>query len=189
MICNTMVLINLMWREKIMKIVDQKGRLFGIINIVDLILIVLIVAIAWVGFVKISSHENASEKTSQDEFVEIKYGEAIINVKIPLVDPVMAESLHKNDFLVTGNTLTKSYIKDIQIKDGIYERTAQDGKIVVSTHPYKKDVYVTIYGYVTFEGATIKLDKQIVRVGKTFYVKTRTTELIGVVRGVKIVKE
>ncbi len=189
MICNTMVLINLMWREKIMKIVDQKGRLFGIINIVDLILIVLIAAIAWVGFVKISSHGKASENASQDEFVEIKYGEAIINVKIPLVDPVMAESLHKNDFLVSENTLTKSYIRDVQIKEGVYERTSQEGKVVVATHPYKKDVYVTIYGYVTLEGATIKLDKQTVRVGKTFYVKTKTTELVGVVTGVKIVKE
>ncbi|WAM34581.1 DUF4330 domain-containing protein [Caldicellulosiruptor morganii] len=172
-----------------MKIVDQKGKLFGIINIVDLILILLIIAIAWAGFSKISSHEKATESTSQDEFVEIKYGEAIINVKIPLVEPVMAGSLHKNDFLVTGNTLTKSYIQDIQIKDGVYEKTSSDGKIVVAKHPYKKDVYVTIHGYVTFEGATIKLDKQTVRVGKTFYVKTRTTELVGVVTGVEIVKE
>lgn len=172
-----------------MKIVDQKGRLFGIINIVDLILIVLIVAIAWVGFAKISSHAKSSENTPQDEFVEIKPGEAIINVKIPLVDPLMAQFLHKNDYLVTGDTLTKSYIKDIQIKDGIYERTSSEGKVIVAKHPYKKDVYVTIYGYVTFEGATIKLDKQTVRVGKTFYVKTRTTELVGVVTGVKIVKE
>lgn len=172
-----------------MKIVDQKGRLFGIINIVDLILIVLIVAIAWVGFAKISSHAKSSENTLQDEFMEIKPGEAIINVKIPLVDPVMAQSLHKNDYLVTGDTLTKSYIQDIQIKDGIYERTSTDGKVVVATHPYKKDVYLTIYGYVTLQGATIKLDKQTVRVGKTFYVKTRTTELVGIVTGVKIVKE
>ncbi|ADQ45766.1 hypothetical protein Calkro_0894 [Caldicellulosiruptor kronotskyensis 2002] len=172
-----------------MKIVDQKGKLFGIINIVDLILIVLIVAIAWVGFAKISSHTKSSENTPQNEFVEIKPGEAIINVKIPLVDPAMAQSLHKKDYLVTGDTLTKSYIQDIQIKDGIYERTSSDGKIVVATHPYKKDVYLTIYGYVTLQGATIKLDKQTVRVGKTFYVKTRTTELVGVVTGVKIVKE
>lgn len=172
-----------------MKIVDQKGRLFGIINIVDLILIVLIVAIAWVGFAKISSHVKSSENTLQDEFMEIKPGEAIINVKIPLVDPVMAQSLHKNDYLVTGDTLTKSYIQDIQIKDGIYERTSTDGKVVVATYPYKKDVYLTIYGYVTLQGATIKLDKQTVRVGKTFYVKTRTTELVGIVTGVKIVKE
>ncbi|WPX07971.1 DUF4330 domain-containing protein [Anaerocellum danielii] len=171
-----------------MKIVDQKGRLFGIINIVDLILIVLIIAIAWVGFAKISSHAKSSD-TLQDEFVEIKPGEAIINVKIPLADPVMAQSLHKNDYLVTGNTLTKSYIKDIQIKDGIYERTSSEGKVIVAKHPYKKDVYITIYGYVTFEGATIKLDKQTVRVGKTFYVKTRTVEMIGVVTGVQIVKE
>lgn len=174
--------------ETNMKIVDQKGRLFGIINIVDLILIVLIIAIAWVGFAKISSHAKSSD-TLQDEFVEIKPGEAIINVKIPLADPVMAQSLHKNDYLVTGNTLTKSYIKDIQIKDGIYERTSSEGKVIVAKHPYKKDVYITIYGYVTFEGATIKLDKQTVRVGKTFYVKTRTVEMIGVVTGVQIVKE
>lgn len=152
-------------------------------------LIVLIVAIAWVGFAKISSHTKSSENTPQNEFVEIKPGEAIINVKIPLVDPAMAQSLHKKDYLVTGDTLTKSYIQDIQIKDGIYERTSSDGKIVVATHPYKKDVYLTIYGYVTLQGATIKLDKQTVRVGKTFYVKTRTTELVGVVTGVKIVKE
>jgi len=179
--------------EANMKILDQKGRLFGIINIVDLILIVLIVVIAWVGFSKISSHAKTTQEntpnTSQTEFVEIKPGEAIINVKIPLADPLMAQSLHKNDYLVTGNILTKAYIKDIQIKDGIYERTSSEGKVIVAKHPYKKDVYVTIYGYVTFEGATIKLDKQTVRVGKTFYVKTRTVEMVGVVTGVQIVKE
>jgi len=67
--------------------------------------------------------------------------------------------------------------------------TAPTPSPIHKTHPYKKDVYLTIYGYVTLQGATIKLDKQTVRVGKTFYVKTRTTELVGVVTGVKIVKE
>lgn len=169
-----------------MKILDQKGRLFGIINIVDLILIIVIIAIAWVGFSKFSAHGGI---TSDNQFVEIKHGEAIIKVKIPLVEPAMAESLHKNDYLVTGDVLTKSYIQDLAVKDGIYERTSSDGTVVVGKHPYKKDIYITIYGYVTLEGATIKLDKQTVRVGKTFYLKTKTTELVGIVTGVNIIKE
>ncbi|MEZ0536188.1 DUF4330 domain-containing protein [Caldicellulosiruptoraceae bacterium PP1] len=173
-----------------MKIIDEKGRLFKVINLFDLIIIVLVLSITIAGIIKFSKHSPTEQNNLQSNInVKIVPGEALINVKIPLTLPEYAKALKVNDKLVSGDNFTNSYIKDIRIEKGQYITTNQDGKIIVNTHPQKVDVYLTLYGYVTFNGATIKLDKQTVRIGKSIFIKTNTVELNGTINGIQIIKK
>lgn len=164
-----------------MKILNEKGKLFGIINIIDLIVLVLIVALAFAGWSKYKSSSANSANTNITE--------ATIRVKIPLVSSDMANAFKIGDKLVSGDSFTQSYIEDIVIKDGEYSASSSEGKLIISKHPTKKDIYLTLHGYVKLNGATIKLDKQTVRVGKNFYVKTQTVELVGTVIGVDLLNK
>jgi len=158
-----------------MKLIDEKGRLFGTINIIDLLIIILVVLLA-IGFsYKIKTKNTASI---------VK--EVTVTVRIPFIYPEEADSLKKGDQLVSGSDFIPFYIEDVIIKPAAYLTTTSDGRALLVEHPLRKDVFVTIKGKATIVGASIKIANQEAKIGKEFYIKTLKTELKGFVSGIDI---
>lgn len=153
-----------------MKLIDDKGKVLGLINIVDLIILILVLLVAGGAAYKFT-HKSIQGKNVTVEF----------QVMIPFVRPELAQAIKVGDKMVQGGNYTSVTVKDIQIKPGYSINADSRGQRVESFDPYLKDVYVTNIGATTLTSAAIAMGGQEIRVGKEYYVKSRDYEFKGTI--------
>ncbi len=167
-----------------MKIINEKGKLFGLINVVDLL--VLIAAIAIVGGIgwKLFAAPVAEAVSPQVEMTSV--------MRIRGATPFMVSELARNDQtgkkLVSGNDFVDATIDHMEIQDYIQQVTTADGRIVNALDPSKKDVVVIVKSKVTKGTPTPKIGTQEVRAGRTFILKTDDFETTANIDSVDIAK-
>ncbi len=150
---------------------DQKGRLFGLINIIDLAFILVFLAL-FVGFFYLNKKPGAmgEEKT------------VTVTVVLTLVHPDAVDKLQPGDQLVARGQFVPVFVKDVEVRDSLYVVETDDGRRVLTTDPYRKDMIVTIEGKTSNFGAEIRLGGQPIRAAfEDYYVKTRTFEWKGTI--------
>lgn len=165
-----------------MKIINEKGRLFGIINIVDLLLVIAILAVAGgVGWKLLGPQ--VTEKVSPQ--VEMTANMVVIGTP-----PRLIEEINRQDpvgqRLVAGNEYMSATIEDIKIENYVVQAVTADGTIVDAVDPSKKDVIFTIKTKVSAGTPNPKIGSQEVKAGKTFILKTQTLEVIATIKSVDI---
>jgi hypothetical protein len=165
-----------------MKIVNEKGKLFGIINVIDLLILVAIIAvvgaIAWQLF-------GTQVNDAVSPQVELTAEVVIIGTAPRLVDEILRQDL-VGERLVAGNEYMSASITDVWLEDYIMQAIRDDGVIVDAKDPSKKDVVVKIKTSVAKDTASPKIGSQELRAGKTFILKTQTFECSGTIRYVEI---
>lgn len=165
-----------------MKIVNEKGKLFGIINPADLLVLILIVAVvAGVG-VKLFGTQVQNKVAPQVE--------CIAEVAIIGTPPRILQEIERQDLagerIVSGNEYLNATVEDVWFEDYIVQTPLQNGTIVDSKDPSKKDVIVKIKTTVSEGTASPKIGSQELRAGKTYIVKTQRFECSGTIRYVEI---
>jgi hypothetical protein len=156
-------------------LLDEKGRIFGLINIVDLIILLVVILVAAGAAYKFT------QKSAQGKTVSVEF-----QVMIPHVRPELAQSIKVGDKMVAGGNYTGVTVKDVQFKPGYSINIDSRGQRVESYDPYLKDVYVTNTGTTVLSSAAITMGGQEVRVGKEYYVKSRDYEFRGTVVKVEV---
>ncbi len=156
-----------------MKIINEKGKLFGVVNIIDLLVILLIVLIAVGAAYKTSNDEGSSSE-------KIEY-----TVLLQCVRPDPAKSIHIGDKLVAKNNYTTAAITGVKSTPGLLVSTTDEGKRVMVNDPYLVDVLITIQDQAVVSSANIEAGGQELRVGKKYYVKSLDYEFEGVVQTIK----
>lgn len=156
-----------------MKFIDEKGKLFGFINVVDLIVIVLILSvIGGVGYRLVSSKVNANggnPLSGEKEVYVTLYAQQQL--------PEVAQSIKKGDKLVANNQYTNAEVVEvIDVKPAVTVSPNSDGKSVQSEHPLWKDVTILIKDKINPSSVTLKAGEQEIRVGYPFIFKTQTVE-------------
>ena len=137
-----------------MKLVDEKGKLFGKLNIVDLVVVVIIIAIVAAVVVRFTSSKlnaNGLNPASEDQYC---YVTAFASLQVPEV----AESLNIGDHIVAGGKYTDAEIVDIKVEPAAYVGVNSEGKAVYSEHPIWKDVTVVVKEKIDPSNITIKID-------------------------------
>jgi len=163
-----------------MKFIDEKGRLFGIINPVDLIVIVLVLSIVGgIGYRLVSSVMNVSEDSLEEE------KEAYVTLYASLQIPEVAESIKIGDRLVANNEYTDAEVIDVKVTPALYVASNSDGKAIQSEHPLWKDVKITIKEKINTSDVILKVSGQEVRVGYPFVFKTQTVEANSKIRAIE----
>lgn len=164
-----------------MKLIDEKGKLFGIINVVDLIALLIIIAlIGVVGVRLVSSKLNANGANPLSDKEEI-----YVTLYSSLVVPEVAESLHVGDKLVANNAFTDAEIVSVSAKPADYVSTNAEGEAVLSEHPLWQDITVVIKDKINPSSVILKAGEQEVRVGFSYILKTQTVETNCKIRGVE----
>ena len=165
-----------------MKLVNEKGKLFGLINVVDLLLLVAVVAvggaIAWQLF-------GTQVNDAVSPQVELTAEVVIIGTAPRLVEEIVRQDL-VGERLVSGNVYMDATVTDVWLEDYVMQAIRDDGIIVDATDPSKKDVVVKIRTTVPKDTPSPKIGSQEVRAGRTFIVKTQTFESSGTIRYVEI---
>lgn len=165
-----------------MKIINEKGKLFGIINVVDLLVLVAAIAVvAGVGYKLFAKQikEVASPQVS-----------LTMTVRVRGSTPFLVNEVQRNSqvgkSLVNGNSYVNAQITDMKIDDYNQQVTTADGRIVTATDPEKKDLVFTITTKVSKDTPAPAIGTQEVRAGRTFIVKTNDFETTGNIDSVDI---
>ncbi|MGI6728403.1 MAG: DUF4330 domain-containing protein [Anaerovoracaceae bacterium] len=167
-----------------MKIINEKGKLFGIINMVDLLILLAIVAVVGaIGWQLFGSKVNDAVSPQVELTAEV----VIIGTAPRLVDEAERQDLI-GERLVAGNEYLNATVEDVWFEDYVIQAVRDDGVIVDAKDPSKKDVVVKIKTMVPKGTPSPKIGSQELRAGKTFILKTQTFECSGTIRYVEIAK-
>lgn len=165
-----------------MKIINEKGKLFGLINVVDLLILVAVCAVAGAILWQIAGDRVNDAVSPQAELTAV--------VIVPGVHPELREEIERQDLvgevMVSGNSYVNAYISDIWLEDYTMEVETADGQLVEALSPTKKDVYFEVKTTVAKDTASPKIGSQEIRAGKTFIIKTQTFETSGTICYVEI---
>jgi hypothetical protein len=165
-----------------MKIINEKGKLFGIINIVDLLLLIAVIGvIGGVGWKLLGPQ--VTEKVAPQ--VEMTADMVVIGTPPRLIEEIERQD-PKGQRLVAGNEYMPATIEDVTVEDYVVQAVTADGRIVNALDPSKKDVVFTIKAKVPAGTPNPKIGSQEVKAGKTFILKTQTMEVIATIRRVVI---
>lgn len=149
-------------------IIDDKGRLFGWINVIDLVILILIVVVAG-GYFYRQSHETVTEQPV-----------ATVKVLCPYLRPEVAAQVHEGDQLLARGQLQPVYITEATVTNARDTEPDDRGIIILQDHPFRKDVYLTLEGPAAVNGAEVSLAGQQVRAGMDKYImKTQWFEVEG----------
>lgn len=168
-----------------MKLINEKGKLFGIINVVDLIIVIMIIAMVGAVATKVLGSKVQSAVAPQ---VECTMEVCIIGTAPRLLKEIERQDL-VGERLVSGNEYMSAYIEDVWFEDYVTQAVRDDGIIVDAVDPSKKDVIVKIKCQVAKGTASPKIGSQELRAGRTYIVKTQTFECSGTIRYVDIAEE
>ncbi len=161
-----------------MKIIDEKGKLFGLINAIDLLVLVAVLLVIGAAAYKIKGKDNV-ENTPKT---------VRVTVLAPAIRPEMLTNVQIGDKMVTGSNFTNVEIKDFEIQPAYMVISNSDGRRVEAIDPFLKDVIFTLEGTTTISSATINLGGQDIRSNKEYYVKSLLYEFKGQVMNVEIIE-
>lgn len=166
---------------------DEKGRLFGKLNIIDLLVILLVIAAA-VLFIW---------RRAQPEPVEVQH-ELTYQVKVTRLTPELYEAVRQyvdpeqglTDQMFStdsNNKLLNAYVVDCEVSPHVEYVSTSDGqvKVVESSGDDKRmDAIFTLHAWVT-DTMSNQVGTQQIRVGTTHYIKTTHFECSGTIQSVE----
>lgn len=163
-----------------MKIINEKGKLFGLINILDLITIVLIVAVVFGAYTKFFKGGTnlsiiSSNRTKEMEFV----------VRLSPNYEAYFSQLAVGDKIAEKKRYLKAEITQVDIVDAYRSVTDENGTVHKKKHPFFKVALVTIKGTVSDKDPIYKLGDQEIRVGTPHWVTTQLCNISGHVYQIK----
>lgn len=144
-----------------MKIIDEKGRLFGKLNLIDLLVIVLVLAVIFALVWKLGAGKAAQAATTQSYSVDFTV----------VVDDVHEEVCRFAETQVGLQLTNSGKLLDATLT-ACEAKPQDDGKYTL---------YLSVKGTATMSEMVYKLGPQDVRVGFEYIVKTSSFELTGVV--------
>lgn len=163
-----------------MKIIDEKGNLFGFINVVDLVVLLIIALLVIGAAVRLTSSKlNSNGGTPLTEKEDV-----YVTLFSSLVVPEVAQSLEVGQKLIANNAYTDAEIVSVKVEDAAYVGTNSEGFPVESKHPLWKDVTVVIKEKINPDSVILKLGGQEIRVGYSYILKTQTVETNCKIRGI-----
>ncbi len=168
-----------------MKIINEKGKLFGIINVVDLLALLAVIAVAAGVACKLfapSIQDASSPLVEMTTIVRVRGATPFLQAEVQRNSPVGKR-------MVAGNDYVDGDIVDMHFEDYVIQTALDDGTIVDTKDPTKKDIVFTIKSQVRKDTPTPKIGSQEVRAGRTFTVKTNDFETSGLIVLVDIADE
>lgn len=162
-----------------MKLVDEKGKIFGLINIVDLaVLLVLVLLIGAFGYKILRPDNDNTNQTALKTY--------LISVKCPLSPEAAADSIKIGNMIYLDSTgsLDNTSVISVEETPAEVEVVTADGQLKITEHPTLKDVYIDFEFRTDTDGALKLGGIYQLNVGKDFVFKTTRVELDGIITNI-----
>ncbi|NLO98847.1 MAG: DUF4330 domain-containing protein [Clostridiaceae bacterium] len=149
-----------------MKVIDEKGRLFGKINLFDLIvLLALLIAVSAVGYKVISDKMKSAGITPTTTY--------IVTVKSLAMPPSYTEALKKDDRIYYDNFgFVNAKIVGVSEEPAMITVQTSDGRLIETQSPNLVDVTIDIEVVDSHDTPDIRVGRYAVAVGGKLTVKT-----------------
>ncbi|MBI4733848.1 MAG: DUF4330 domain-containing protein [Rubrobacteridae bacterium] len=149
-----------------MALIDEKGRVFGRINLIDFTLMLGVVIAVALAFVLL---------TKQGKVVTVPENKTIqYNMLVKAVRPEVAGFIKKGDLV--KKQLTKNPIgtvKDVEIKPARVLIDTDEGRRIVTTSPVEVDATITIETKGRTGADIISAGNEVLNVGDRFNIVTK----------------
>ncbi len=150
-------------------IVDNKGRLFGKLNLLDLLFVLILVAVIAVAIVMFSGGKSLSNHTIPVTYtVEVQNREAAYF-----------------DYIVEGEQVTDGVTKAPMGKIASFTKkpakvlTQAENKFVLATPENRYDGYIQITADATVSYPNMMLDGEALKIGKSVALRSESLAMVG----------
>jgi hypothetical protein len=157
---------------------DERGRLFGRVNIVDLMVLALVLIVA--ARLGLKSRVFRAVNPSTVKPVEVVL--VVEDVRQATVDAMQEGETVLN---TKSNAVLGKLVKK-EVRPAQKEVQTADGRLVLAESPFKKDVYLTVRGEGQVTSNVIILGGAEMRVGASVAVKGLKFSVNSTVLGVKV---
>ncbi|WP_048600533.1 DUF4330 domain-containing protein [Rubeoparvulum massiliense] len=159
-----------------MKLIDEKGKLFGLVNIVDLLIVVVVLGLAAGVYYKVTQSNRVVET------VPVTLTLLAEEIRQPTVDAIAigddAYDWESNGYF--------GKVVDKQVTPAIAYVETADGRVVKAEIPDKYNLTVTIEGSGVYQSRGVVIGGRDWKVGNTLVLKTQKssvkTTVIGLVQ-------
>lgn len=163
-----------------MRLFDQKGRLFGLINIIDLLVLMLVtVGALGVYYVRFVPGRVAARR-AEERGIEATV--VVANVRMATVDVIKIGDRVRDS--KTNAFLGEVINIDARPAEVVLQQP--DGRFVESASTTRKDVYVTISGSGTVSENAITIGGSEIRIGTRIALKTNLYAVESTVMAINI---
>ncbi len=164
-----------------MKAVDEKGKVFGRINILDLIALVVVAFFAFVLFLNLS-HQSLNSIGTIEETVQ---GKIITSV---VMEPGYFNVIKPGMKISEDKRFMDLFVTDVVVRPFKITTVDASGKTFEQTDPTQMEAIITLEGKFIKKGAAYKLGKQEVRQGIKLFVEGELFNYQSVVIGLEVKK-
>ena len=146
-----------------MAIIDNKGKLFGLINIIDLSILLIILMLAGFALIRVSALNKEKAKMTRIEYdVELRENVKDFSFMINKGDEIRDS--------INGDYLGKVLKKEVKPSTEIIENY-EEGKFVEVEIPSLYDVIVTIEANGKVTESEILAEGREIKIGRLMYIK------------------
>jgi len=156
-----------------MKVLDEKGKLFGLINIIDLGVLLVIVAVIAGGIWYMKRDDTPVQTVDTKDYY--------ITLKVESASKDVLDALEVGDRFYYGNSFLDVTITEINSEPAKVDTYTADGDIVVKRHPELLDIYVKVLVKSPADEPMIYIAQTHATVGKLIALKTDRVEVTSVV--------
>ncbi|MBQ7523090.1 MAG: DUF4330 domain-containing protein [Oscillospiraceae bacterium] len=160
-----------------MKFIDEKGRLFGKINLLDLLALLLVLAaVVFFGLRLVRGHDSGSRSVEPKHLTYTVLVEAVDPRSLPDVEKAIGEPLLSSGSLINNLVFTGYETEPCRVY-----ATDEAGRIFVTEDDTRVNLVCTVEGTVEWAKHAPQIGSQEARVGKEHILKTETIEFTGTV--------
>lgn len=163
------------------KIIDEKGKIFGFINIVDLMVLIVVLGLVAIVAIRIVTPKKNAPGTS---IIDGKK-EAYVTLYVQNAVPESLDTLKPGDKLVANNNFTTAEVVSVESKPADFITTDAEGNAHSVSHPLWLDLVVVVKDQVNVSNPIIKIGTQDARVNYPIILKTQTFEANAKVRHIE----
>lgn len=148
-----------------MKLIDEKGRIFGKINILDFIALTFVLILIILASFKILN-TNLSELSEKEDLVKVQVETSVI------MDKGYFEVVKVGDKLSEMKSYLDAEIIDIEIRPVEVVREDDEGNKIIEVDPEVEKAIITFEGQVPYSNNIYNFGKQELRQGKMMFLES-----------------
>lgn len=165
-----------------MKLIDEKGKIFGKVHIFDIIIAFVFVAIVLGALNKFSS-SNIISFGGGSEAIKCEFW-----VETNEYAPEYFDTLKVGDLLAEEKKYIDGQIAEVEIVSFDVTEVDNNGDTVVGTHPFFQKARIKVTATLDYKKPLYSLGKQEIRVGAIMFLTTEKSKLSATVTDFNVVQ-
>lgn len=162
-----------------MKLINEKGKLFGIINVVDLAVLLIVLVAALAVVFKLTGGDIKTPVAAQQKKVTV-------TLQSTMKKDSLLTAFKKGDQLMYGKLfIPDAYIENVELKPSIVHVQLPSGEIVPTPDPLYRDIYITFTAKAEEGASVLKIGNSEVRIGATYVIYTSNAQTACYVTGIE----